>query len=113
MADVPQHPPITIRRGSTLRSYDYRLTRDGVPIDLTGALFYSDIKPSKVGSKVSAFIFEVTNALDGRFRRKKWVADIPAKDNYVNDLVIVLADGERITMYELRIDVTQNISEWQ
>lgn len=105
----------TAKKGDTFNEVPFQINKDGVPIDLTGAVIHMQLRKSPstqvyldLISTANAGI-TITNAVNGEFKINQMIMTLEA-NVYLYDIEITFASGEIRTWISGQFTVVNDIT---
>ena len=103
------------KRGDTFAEVPFQINKDGIPLNLTGAIIHMQLRKSP-GSTVYLNLTSVANAgitmtseLDGAFKINEMILNLEA-NVYLYDIEITFPSGEVKTWISGQFTVTNDIT---
>ena len=103
------------KRGDTFAEVPFQINKDGIPLDLTGAIIHMQLRKSPGGTvylnltSVSNLGITMTSALDGAFKINEMILNLEA-NVYLYDIEITFPSGEVKTWISGQFTVTNDIT---
>lgn len=98
-----------IIKGDTFRARTVTIVSDSLPLDLTGATPFMQIKSSVNSKAIHTFNITITDPANGVIVIDNWDVDIESF-NYLYDLKITLNNGQTLTYMSGKFPVKPSIS---
>jgi hypothetical protein len=106
---------LTAKRGDTFNEVPFQINKDGIPIDLTGAVIHMQLRKSpstqvylNLTSVANAGI-TITSALNGAFKINEMIVTLEP-NVYLYDIEITFASGEIKTWISGQFTVVNDIT---
>ena len=103
------------KRGDTFAEVPFQINKDGIPLDLTGAIIHMQLRKSPGGTvylnltSVSNLGITMTSALDGAFKINEMILNLEA-NVYLYDIEITFPSGEVKTWISGQFTVINDIT---
>jgi hypothetical protein len=103
------------KRGDTFAEVPFQINKDGVPIDLTGAIIRMQLRKSPGGTiylnltSVSNLGITITSEPDGAFKINEMILNLEP-NVYLYDIEIIFPSGEVKTWVSGQFTVTNDIT---
>tara|TARA_R110000868_G_scaffold4583_3_gene28695 strand:+ start:1842 stop:2174 length:333 start_codon:yes stop_codon:yes gene_type:complete len=103
------------KRGDTFAEVPFQINKDGIPLNLTGAIIHMQLRKSPGGTvylnltSVSNLGITMTSALDGAFKINEMILNLEA-NVYLYDIEITFPSGEVKTWISGQFTVTNDIT---